>query len=156
MSRPAARPGGDLTGALYCDSSALVKLYVPEPDSDQLNAVLLGRRDVWSSDLAVTEIVSSVARRKREGLLSTEQASRVWRAILGDLDSGVIRRADVTREAHRGAERLLLLATSPLRAADALHLALAIAAGVGTLLTWDRRLRHAALAAGVGVFPQPT
>lgn len=153
-SRTALRQGADLAGPLYCDSSALVKLYVPEPDSDQLNRALLGRQDLWASDLAVTEIVSSVVRRRREGLLNTEQANRIRRAIVADLESGLIRRVDLTRDTHREAEQLLLLlATPPLRAADALHLALAVAAGIATLLTYDRRLRDAAVATGIDVFP---
>jgi predicted nucleic acid-binding protein len=40
-----------------------------------------------------------------------------------------------------------------LRAADALHLALAASAGTGTLLTFDPRLADAALAIGIEVRP---
>jgi hypothetical protein len=50
-----------LPGPLYCDTSALLKLFLPEPGSDAFNEVVEGRDDVLVSDLAVTEIVSALA-----------------------------------------------------------------------------------------------
>jgi uncharacterized protein with PIN domain len=58
-----------LTGPVYVDASALVKLYFPDSDSARLNRRLAGRRDFVASDLAVTEVVSSLARRQRDGML---------------------------------------------------------------------------------------
>lgn len=144
----------DLPGPLYCDASGLVKLYLPEPESDHVNAVVEGRRDLMASDLAVTEIVSAVARRRREGSLSAEHAARAHRAILADMESGLFQRIDLTPEVHRQAERFLFATdTVPLRAADALHLALAAAGGAGSLLAFDQRLRDAARAVGLHVVP---
>lgn len=149
------RPRPPLPGPLYLDASALVKLYVPEPGSDELNRLLLGRRDVVVSDLAVTEIVSSLCRRRREGSLTTALVARVHRTLLGHIEAGVYRRFELIPAGHREAERLLVsVATHPLRAADALHLALAVGAGAASLLTWDRRLGAAARAIGLGVFPE--
>jgi len=66
----------------------------------------------------------------------------------------VYRRFELIPAAHREAERLLIsLRTVPLRAVDALHLALALGAEAASLLTWDRRLGAAAQAIGLGVFP---
>ena len=69
-----------------------------------------------------------------------EQAAQRFRRIL-----------DLTPESHREAERLLLAAkrtTLPLRAADALHLALAIQAGARGIVTFDLRMARAAVLAG--------
>ena len=77
-------------GPLYCDASALLKLYFPESGSDELNRLLEGREDLVASDLAVTEIVSALARRAREDALGWTEASRVHRAILSALDGGVL------------------------------------------------------------------
>lgn len=77
------RPEPRLTGPLYLDASALVKLYLPESESDDLNRLLVGRHDVVVSDLAVTEIVSSLCQRRREGSLTTAVVSRLHRALLG-------------------------------------------------------------------------
>jgi len=50
---------------LYVDSSALAKLYVPEAESEKLDAYLRGRIGLMISELAITEVLSAVARRKR-------------------------------------------------------------------------------------------
>jgi len=142
----------DLRGPIYCDASALVKLYVPEAESDDLNRTLEGRRDLLVSDLSITEIVSSLSRRRREGNLEAATASRLHRAILDHVEDGVYRRVELISATHREAERLLLsVAAVPLRAADALHLALAVSGDAASLLTFDRRLSHAAKAIGLGL-----
>jgi len=106
------------------------------------------------SDLAVTEIVSATARRLRQGSLPREAARRLQHAILGRLDEGVYHRVELTREVHRRAEHLLLtLEDTPLRAADALHLALAATARAASLASFDARLVAAARAAGLAVYP---
>jgi predicted nucleic acid-binding protein len=113
-----------------------------------------GRDDLLVSDLAVTEVASALGRRLRQGALTREVARRVHRAILGGLDGGVYRRVELTRDAHREAERLLLGAVAqPLRAADALHLALAASARAASLASFDARLAAAARAAGLAVHP---
>ena len=143
-----------LPGPLYCDASALVKLYVPEVGSDDLNRALRRRGDVLVSDLAVTEIVSSLARRRREGALTAAIAGRLHQAILSHTEKGVYRRVELLPATHRQAERLLLASESvALRAADALHLALAISGEAASVLTYDRRLAEAAQSLGLVVFP---
>jgi predicted nucleic acid-binding protein len=141
-------------GPLYCDASALLKLYFPESGSDELNRLLEGREDLVASDLAVTEIVSALARRAREDALGWTEASRVHRAILSALDGGVYQRVELTRDAHRVAERLLLRRSgAALRAADALHLALALSARAASMATFDVRLSAAARDAGLTTYP---
>ena len=53
---------------VYLDASALVKLFVPEAESDELNRALTGLTDVIVSDLALTEMASALGRRTREQL----------------------------------------------------------------------------------------
>jgi predicted nucleic acid-binding protein len=102
----------------------------------------------------VTEIVSALARRAREGALGWAEASRVQRAVLGALDGGACQRVELTRNVHREAERLLLGRSDvPLRAADALHLALAIAARAASVATFDVRLAAAARTVGLTTYP---
>lgn len=143
-----------MPGPLYCDTSALLKLYVPEPDSDRFNAIVVGRDDVLVSDLAVTEIVSALARRLRQGAIARKAVDRVQQAILERLDEGAYHRVELTREVHRRAEHLLVNLTAvPLRAADALHLALAASARSASLASFDLRLLAAARAVGLAVHP---
>jgi hypothetical protein len=141
-------------GPLYIDSSALAKIYLPATDSDKLDAALRSRRDLMVSDLAVTEIVSALARRRREGAVSPQIAARLQRAILHDLESGVYLRLGLSPAVHRDAERMLFsLEAVPLRAADALHLAIAIAASAASIVTFDRRMIAAALRLGLSPLP---
>lgn len=143
-----------LLAPIYLDASALVKLYIPEPESDQLNRALQGRKDLYVSDLALTEIASALARRRREGLLSADIVPRLYGAILAHMESGVFHRVEMTAEVHREAERVLLtLETVGLRAADALHLALAAAAGSRSIVTYDQRLAEGARRLGFNSWP---
>ncbi len=141
-------------GPLYLDASALVKIYLPEPGSEQLDAALTGRDDLMISDLGITEIISALARRRREGNLGIEVASRLHGTILDEVGGGMYEVVPLLPPTHREAERLLLaLEERPLRAADALHLALAIAAGARSVITFDERLADAARRIGIYAVP---
>jgi hypothetical protein len=96
------------------------------------------------SDLAITEIVSAISRRRREGVFPASLCAHLHRKILGDIDGGLYLKNDLMPEVHREAERLLLAIDGiALRAADAFHLALASLSGAAAIVTtfgW-RRLR---------------
>jgi len=112
---------------IYLDSSALAKLYVPEPESDRLEAFFQGRRDLMISDLAITELLSAVGRRRREGMITADQALEIRDAVLADADSGSLHRLDMSPVVHREAERLLFhIESVALRTLDALHVAAAL------------------------------
>ncbi|MFI5180765.1 MAG: type II toxin-antitoxin system VapC family toxin [Thermoanaerobaculia bacterium] len=138
-------------GPVYLDASALAKLYLAEEGSRELERRLLGRRDLLVSELAVTEIVSAVSRRFRQGEFPAAAAARFYQRLLGDLDRGVFSRLSISRETHRAAERILLASQTgeTLRALDSLHLALAIEAEARSLLTYDDRLARAATQHGL-------
>jgi uncharacterized protein len=145
-----AAPSADI--ALYIDSSALAKLYVPEAESDKLDAFLRGKVGLMISELAITEVLSAVARKRREGELKPELANRIREALLADADSGSFARLHLDPAVHRAADRLLLTAESvPLRTLDALHLALAFSGTASHVLTFDHRMRQAALQSGLHV-----
>jgi len=152
-SAASSRPtGGErLAGPVYLDTSALVKLYLPEPGSDALDRRLTGRRDLVVSELAVSEVTSAVGRRRREGRLSDEAGTRLYRRLLEDLDEGTFLRVGVYPDTHRAAERLLLASHLPLRTLDALHLALATQAGAASIVTFDRQLGAAAVSLGLSL-----
>lgn len=112
---------------LYLDSSALIKHYQNERGTDALEVRLkeeeTGLRSVFTSVLAYTEIHGALARRAREKLLSSEEASTLHDGFDADwvlsvspieLDPSVL---SVARD---------LLREFPLRSADAIHLASAL------------------------------
>lgn len=144
----------DWPGPLYLDTSAWIKLYLPEPTSDELDLALVGRTDLIVSHLAVTEIISALARRCREGKMARRAAARLYRTILEDVGAGIYRCAELLPPVHREAERLLLsLDDLPVRAADSLHLAQARASGAVCIVTFDQRMAEAARRIGLGTVP---
>ena len=152
---PASRSGSTGSGwpePVYLDASALVRLFVPEPESDALNEALVGAEDVIISDLALTEMASALGRRVREGRLPQAEARRLQREA--EKLAAACRRAELTPPIHRRAERLLLSSGQvPLRALDALHLATALDADVATIVTFDPQLRAVATAQSLHVVP---
>ena len=141
-----ADAGGAWAEPVYLDASALVKLLVPEAESDDVNLALMSVSDVVVSDLALTEMASALGRRTRERLLTPGQAQRLYREGLKLLRA--CRHVELTPPIHRRAERLMLSLAIPLRTLDALHLATALGAGAATLVTFDARLRDAAASQG--------
>jgi uncharacterized protein len=140
----------DADAGIYLDSSALAKLYVPEPESDTLEAFLQGRRDLMISELAISEVLSAVARRRREGMLTAHQALEIRDAVLADAHSGAFHRLDMSPLVHREAERLLFhIESVALRTLDALHVAAALLGLATHVVTYDARMRAAALHAGL-------
>jgi len=140
-------------GPVYVDSSALVKIFISEEGSAEVQETLRGREDLFISDLVVTEVISSAARRAREGSVSHETLEALARVLLDALENRVFRRLDLTAEVHREAERLVLALPFPMRAADALHLALAAESGCRTVLTYDGRLSRASSFVGMDSLP---
>lgn len=125
--------------AAYLDTSAFVKLIVAEEESAALCSRLLRWPDRVSAVLLRTEAVRALRRSGNGHLVG--HARRLFRSIhLVRLDEAVLDRAGD-------------LDPSELRSLDAVHLAAALAIGpdLGALVTYDNRLRDAALAHGLPV-----
>jgi predicted nucleic acid-binding protein len=142
-------------GPIYLDTSALIKLYLPEPGSDELDRALNDRRDLLVSDLAITEFASAIGRRKRSGALTSDRTGQLYQALLDHATSAdLYLRIATTVDAHRLAERFLLsLDSIELRASDALHLALATGEKARSIATFDRRQREAASTLSLVLLP---
>jgi hypothetical protein len=125
-------------GLLYLDSSALVKLVVPEPESRALREALRSWPERISSVVAEIE-VERVGRRLGGGAIRRAR-SVLARIALVELDEEVRRRAAA-------------LAPAELGTLDAIHLATALTLGddLGALCAYDTRLLDAAAATGVDV-----
>jgi predicted nucleic acid-binding protein len=79
----------------------------------------------------------------------------VLSSLLGaDVGRGLYVRNDLMPEVHREAECLMLAIDNiPLRAEDALHLALASLSGASAIVTYDLRLAEAAIRIGLDSLP---
>jgi predicted nucleic acid-binding protein len=123
---------------LYLDSSAIVKLVVPEPETKALRELLRSWPDRASSVIARIE-VERVARRIGGG--SVRRARTVLSRIsLVELDDEVVGGASAIQPTE-------------LRTLDAIHLATALSLGedLGAMCAYDARLADAAAAAGAEV-----
>ncbi len=126
--------------ALYLDSSAIVKLVLPEPETAPLVARLRDDPEVISSALARVEVLRALKRIKATPAVR-RQAERVLdRIALVRIDDAVVDSAAVMDPAE-------------LRSLDAVHLATALGIGerLAGLVTYDSRLRDAADRAGLPV-----
>jgi hypothetical protein len=125
--------------AVYLDTSAFLKLIVSEPESEALRTRIAGWPDRASSTLLRTETVRALHRSGNGHLIG--EARRLLGGIhLVRLDEPLLdRAADLEPE--------------ELRTLDAIHLGAALAIGpdLHLLMTYDARLRDAALAQGLDV-----
>lgn len=129
---------------LYTDSSALIKRYIAEDDSDAAESVLLSDAEWVTGRHTFVEVMLAIHRRVGEAERATASAAfeRDWeRTFIVALDEAVCRRA-----AELGI-------TTGARSLDALHLAAAERAGGRSLpiVTFDIRLGHAARSLGFSV-----
>ncbi len=131
--------------ALYLDTSVVVSLYIPEARSLAVQDLVQRDLDVAVSDLVDVELVATAAARARTGDLSPEDCRRVVDAFEHHIRIGTYERIDLRPATFALARRLLIDVSVPLRAADALHLALGAVTG-RTLLTADRQQAAAAAA----------
>ncbi|HXZ58931.1 MAG TPA: type II toxin-antitoxin system VapC family toxin [Steroidobacteraceae bacterium] len=136
----------------FWDTSALIPLLVDEPARGRLLAMLEEDGEVLAWWGTPVEIAAALARREREQLLTADQVTAALGAARALAESWhEIVPSDAVR---RSAERLLR--THPLRAADALQLAAALAAADHNpasldMVCLDERLRVAARREGFTV-----
>jgi uncharacterized protein len=126
--------------SVYVDASALLKLYVAEPETTTA-VELLRRESWWSGRHTLVEVRRNLARLLAGPELETAQRAFAsdWRATaVIDLDERTCEQAAVLAE------------TTGVRALDAMHLGAAASVGGGELpvVTFDRRLADAARSLG--------
>lgn len=122
----------------YVDTSALVKLFKPEPESEALALALKAHRDRVSSELIVVEALCTAKRLGDPGVI--ERAALALDGIgMVPFSERIRNRAAATRF------------EPPLRTLDAIHLATALTLKreVDVLLAYDDELCRAAEAEGL-------
>lgn len=125
---------------LYLDSSAIVKLVAPEPETAGLVEALRSDPDTISSALARVEVMRAVMRAGATSDRVSRASAVLDRIALVPIDADILGRAAV-------------LEPSDLRTLDAIHLATALLLrqDIAGLVTYDARLAGAAAAAGISV-----
>ena len=135
MTRPTSRT---VTGVVYVDTSALVKLVVPEAESAALVGHLAGTEFQVTSSIAIVELGRSLGR--RPDVSSSRAFELLDRLMLIEADRRIL-------------ERAAGLAPARLRSLDAIHLATAIEVrdAIDAVVTYDARLAAAARVHGFTV-----
>jgi predicted nucleic acid-binding protein len=125
-------------GAVYLDSSAIVKLAIREVESVALRQYLRRRRTLVSSALAKTEVARAV-------LSLGDQALARCQAVLD--------RIELVRINDRVLGAAGSLLSADVRSLDAIHLATAVVLGesLRVVITYDDRMAVAARAQGLKV-----
>ena len=136
---------------IYCDTSLMIASLIPEGASDSVQAWLAeqGEGTLCISDWVVTEFSSALGIKLRRGVLPADRQSHIlaeWRARIADQ----LTLLPVPQPAFALAAHYCEMPATGLRAADALHLAVA-ALGGHALATLDARLAKGAQAVGVRV-----
>lgn len=135
---------------MYIDTSLLVPYYCPEVLSRVAERTLRADPRPTVSDLVEVELFSALARKVRAREMAARDATRAGTQFLEHLEGRLYTRLAVQRAHYETARGWVARFTVPLRALDALHLALAAGEGL-RLATADRALSRAAKRLGVGV-----
>jgi predicted nucleic acid-binding protein len=142
----------------YWDTSALGKLYLPEPDSADFLGKAANEPVIVTARLALIEMRRVAFRKESEGFIQAGTAEAVLNQMNQDIAAGEIRIVEM--DARVEAVLNTIMATCyrrtpplPLRTLDAIHLTAAQVAGETELVATDRRLREAAKLLGFSLFP---
>ena len=123
---------------VFLDTSALAKRYIQEPGSEELEDFFLGSvKVVVVSTLALPEFAAALGRRVRDGEISQESAAEA----LSELDKDwrhLFIKIPLTEDVALSASSLAI--QYPLKGADAVHLASAIASDVTLFIASDKQL----------------
>jgi len=135
---------------LYLDTSALVKLYVSEEGSADVRRRVDRAEKIATSRVAYAEARSAIARRHREGYITSSGLRRAVLALDRDMSAFVIVELNEIL-AHLAGD---LAERHALRGFDAIHLASAVELShlLGTpptFLTYDDRQARAAASEGL-------
>ena len=129
----------------FFDSSVFAKRFVEESGSDAVEALCLSADELGLCVICVPEIVSALARRLREKRITAAQFAKLERHLRHDIRDATL--IDLTAEVI--AASIVAIKASPVRAADALHVAAAKVWGADLFVSADDRQLTAARKAGL-------
>jgi uncharacterized protein len=140
---------------LYLDASALVKRYVSEAGSGDVNNLLIKAPVIGTAAISRAEVSSAVAKAVRIRLLSRAEAASVLQVFNSEWESLI--RLQLTEVLIARAATLAW--EHGLRGYDSVHLAAALfwqdmLGDPVTLATYDRQLREAAKVTGLVAWPE--
>lgn len=137
---------------MYIDTSALAKLYIPEPESEAVQKAVEGHTLV-SSELVIVEFTSVIARKLREKAISKKEAKEVLELFHSHVQDGVLETVKLESSVLAAAAKMLFdcPASIPLRTLDAIHLGACKGHSLFPLLTLDKVMLLSACYYGIPI-----
>jgi len=133
------------SSGIYIDTSVLVKWYVKEPYSDEVEAFLNHSSPLVLSDLVVLEWHCALRRIERNGAISREYRLTAERELVKDIADTWFTLAPCSAHLMKEAQTLIeQVAPLSMRALDAMHLTIARSAQIRHLATSDKEMKKAA------------
>lgn len=142
---------------LYWDTSAILKVYIREADSDAyIRRVADSPDPLVSSALLSSELVYAFHQKEFRGEIASGMATAIHSRYWADVMAGRFLLLPVGEDVRTETKRVASLCYSVepaicLRTLDGLHLASAILAGCSEILTTDKRMCVAAERLGLSV-----
>jgi predicted nucleic acid-binding protein len=143
----------------YVDPSALLKLYVHEPESSAMSAWRSRKGALPITQHGQLELVNGICLAGFRSLLGPEALKDALASFAEDLQDGRYAPVDVLwRATLRRAEQLSRELTPKLgcRTLDVVHVASALELGMRAFVTFDHRQAQLAAAAGLRIVLGPT
>lgn len=136
---------------IFVDTSALVKFYYPEPDSDKVEAILLQSKRIYISSLAIVEMASALSKKVRTRELEKEQEAVIWNTFLDDLQTGQMEVVAVDDRHYFKAADLIreFGGKYGIKALDSIHLSVAHSLHDAKFLCSDKTLAKVASRMGI-------
>lgn len=137
---------------LYLDTSALLKLYVEEPGSLQVEQAAEGAQTMATSMITYVETKAALSRRRRDGSLTVTEHKKLVRDFESDWKKYFVIEASETliRNAGKFAEVHALRGYDAIQLASAAYLQTTLGEVV-TFASWDDRLEAAATRQGLRI-----
>jgi uncharacterized protein len=142
---------------IYWDTSAILKLYIPENDSDYfLRLITTTEGQFVTSAVASMELLCAFERKERDGDIKSGGARAAFEQFLYDTRQGRIIEIPYGRDVVYEARKLMGVISKPqilVRSLDMIHLASAVAIKAEAIAATDVRLRQIASLAKLRLLP---
>lgn len=144
---------------MYWDTSALLKIYVPEIDSEYfIDLIARNEQPICTSVIGEVEIRCALIRKERCGDIPRTAATRAMNRFFKDCTDARIIRVSCGDEMTRRAIEVVELGRASrrpvlIRSLDAIHVASALSVRAAGIVATDIRMREVAAMAGLTVIP---
>lgn len=138
---------------VYVDTSALIKRYITEANSNEFDAFFMARTPLVISRLTLVEMRCALARRRRNGEITTTLEEQAMDEVRTDIQDGALTVYPINDDQVVHALHLIeQVAPLPLRTLDALHLSAALRIDAHEFATADKNQAEAAKSLGLTIF----